>query len=179
MINLHCPASGYGCGYSGNFLVCPIQVHLPEELLVDWGLKSPRKERVRGGCSAHGRGDAAFIGEGKRKKGMGNTVHRSAYILVPKIEHLQCRIRFCTMAYRKKITKTRAQNLVLCRGSQRITEFPGVGHSTEPGSLPRTRMANHDHSTDSNEIFLNDCSCLYVRYTLHNEQYSLTIHALY
>jgi hypothetical protein len=35
MLDLHCPASRYRCGYNGDFLVCSILVHPLEVLLVD------------------------------------------------------------------------------------------------------------------------------------------------
>jgi hypothetical protein len=58
MLNFHCPASGYR-DYNENFLVCPIMVCAPENLLVDWGLRClGRRGWEGGGHSAHGRGDA-------------------------------------------------------------------------------------------------------------------------
>ncbi len=36
MLDSHCPASGFRCGYSGNFLACFIQAHPPEGMLVNW-----------------------------------------------------------------------------------------------------------------------------------------------
>jgi hypothetical protein len=45
MLDLYCPAPGYRCGYSGNFLVCSIQVH--NQLASNWrGLKWPGQREV-------------------------------------------------------------------------------------------------------------------------------------
>jgi hypothetical protein len=70
MLDLHCRASGFGCGYSGNFLMCSIQAHPLARLLVEWCLKWPRQEG--GGGSAHGKRDAEFMeGERRKKRGQG------------------------------------------------------------------------------------------------------------
>jgi hypothetical protein len=47
MLDLHCPASCCKCGYSRNFLLCTIQVHPLEKLLIcKLCLKWPEQREV-------------------------------------------------------------------------------------------------------------------------------------
>ncbi len=57
MLDLFSPVSGNTCAYSGNFLVCSIQVLPLEGLLVDWA------------CSGLGRGKYSSLGRWEGERG--------------------------------------------------------------------------------------------------------------